>query len=104
MLGRRLVNARNNQLVPVAFDDDVPVVQCVPADAVDVVEPALRLAEVFVVPGDVHTGESRPHCAERSGLCLTDVDRSVGDVADVAHDVGAERVHPRPRRPTTARD
>ena len=70
-LGGRVVNARDNQLVPIAFDDDVPIVQRIPADGVDVVEPALRLAEVFVVTGDVHAGEPRPHPGERPGLCFT---------------------------------
>ena len=89
---RGVVNARDNELVPLAVNDDVPIVQCVPTDTGDVVEPALRLAEVFVVAGDVDAGQLGPHIGERPGLPFAYRRGAVGDITDVAHDVGIERV------------
>ena len=80
----------------------MPVVQGVPADARHVVQPALRLADVFVVAGDVDAGEPGPHGRERSRLLLAHLGGAVGDVAEVADDVGVEvvdAVHDRRRPP-----
>ena len=56
------------------------------------VEPALGLAEVLVVAGDVGPGQPGPHVAERRRLLPRAGDRAVGDVAGVADDVGVQRV------------
>ena len=89
-LGRGVVHAGDDEPVAAAFDDDVAVVQRSPAELVHVVEPALRLAEVLVVAGDVDTSRGGLTDVEWTRLFFAEVDRAVSDVAEVAHNVGAE--------------
>ncbi len=103
---RRVVDARDHEVRTVPLHHKVPVVQRLPTEVPHVVEPAVGLAEVLVVAGHVGPGESGPDVAERRRLVPAGGDRAVGDVAEVAHDVGIQVVDPcrDPGRPAGAVD
>src|SRR6476646_11501404 len=90
-----IIHPGDDEPVTTSFDNHVLVMKNGPADSLQVSQPAMCLAEVRIVAGDV---DAKRRCFYRSQwpcLQFAYVDRAVSDVADVAHDVGAERVHPR---------
>lgn len=80
------------------------VAQRLPAQLVHQVDPALGLAVVLVVAGDVHTGPGGPHGSEWGGLRAAAFGRAVRDVTRVADQVGIQGVHrlAHLRRPASA--
>ncbi|CAG7644126.1 hypothetical protein SBRY_30980 [Actinacidiphila bryophytorum] len=91
-LGGHVVHPGQDEGVPAAFDHHMAVVQRLPAQLRHPVQPALRLAEVLVVAGDVDLRQPRPDRPERCGLLAAAGRGAVGDVARVDDDVRVERV------------
>lgn len=79
--------------VTTAFEQQMAVAQWLPAQLVHQVHPALGLAVVLVVAGDVDTGPSRLHGAQWGRLGATAFGRAVRDVTGVADQVGLQGVH-----------
>lgn len=103
-LGGDVVHAGDHEGVASAFEQQMAVAQRLPAQLAHQVDPALGLAVVLVVPGDVHTGPGGLHGTEGDGLGAAAFGRAVRDVAGVADQVGFQGVHrlAHPRRPASA--
>lgn len=69
------------------------VAQRLPAQLVHQVHPALGLAVVLVVAGDVDPGPSSLHGGEWGGLGAAAFGRAVRDVAGVADEIGVQGIH-----------
>ncbi len=91
-LGGDVVHAGDDEGVAAAFEQQMAVAQRLPAQLVHQVDPALGLAVVLVVSGDVDPGPGRLHGAEWSGLVAAAFGRAVRDVAGVADHVGLQGV------------
>lgn len=94
----------DHERVASAFQQQMAVAQRLPAQLVHQVDPALGLAVVLVVAGDVDPGLGGLHGAEGDGLGAAAFGRAVRDVAGVADQVGFQGVHrlAHPRRPAGA--
>ncbi|GAA3135709.1 hypothetical protein GCM10017687_60190 [Streptomyces echinatus] len=92
-LGGDVVHAGDDKGVASAFEQQMAVAQRLPAQLVHQVDPALGLAVVLVVAGDVDPGPGGPHGTQRRGLGAAAFGRAVRDVAGVADQVGLQGVH-----------
>ncbi len=92
-LGGDVVHAGDHEGVASAFEQQMAVAQRLPAQLVHQVDPALGLAVVLVVAGDVDAGPGGSHGTEGEGLGAAAFGRAVRDVAGVADQVGFQGVH-----------
>lgn len=91
-LGRDVIHAGDHEGVATAFEQQMAVAQRFPAQLVHQVDPALGLAVVLVVAGDVDPGQGGSHGAEWGGLGVAAFGCAVRDVSGVADQIGLQRV------------
>lgn len=82
-----IIHPGDDEPVTTSFDDHVLVMKNGPADVLHVIQPAICLAEVLMVAGDVDAKRRGFYRSQWPCLRFAYVDRAVSDVADVAHDV-----------------
>src|SRR5258705_3004692 len=85
----------DDEPVTPSFDDHVLVMKNGPADAFHVIQPAICLAEVLMVAGDVDAKRCGLYRSQWPCLPFSDAYRPANHSAHVGYNVGPAPVHPR---------